>query len=46
MSELTNGTTAIEDENVSGAQAEEGGEEEEEEATLLKKNLKLESEQG
>ncbi|KAF7635687.1 hypothetical protein Mgra_00004929 [Meloidogyne graminicola] len=46
MSELTNGTTAIEDENVSGAQAEEGGEEEEEEATLLKKNLKLESEQA
>uniref|UniRef100_A0A915M5J9 Uncharacterized protein n=1 Tax=Meloidogyne javanica TaxID=6303 RepID=A0A915M5J9_MELJA len=41
MSELTNGV-ATEDENVSGAQVEG----EESEATLLKKNLKLESQQA
>ncbi|KAL7077563.1 hypothetical protein ACQ4LE_003449 [Meloidogyne hapla] len=41
MSELTNGV-AVEDENVSGAQVEG----EEDEATLLKKNLKLESQQA
>jgi hypothetical protein len=42
MSELTNGV-AVDGEDVSVAQAEDGNEDE---ATLVKKNIKLESQQG